>query len=215
MSKIIEERVLIGLPTAPGIAIGDVFLYRHDQPQFTEYCVLEAERPREVERFRRALIDTRRQIHNLRDHLALGAGETAARIFDAQQLILEDVEFLGVIEEGIFSDGLNAEAVVQRTAQLYKERLMALEGRLFHQRAQDVVDIGLRIIKNLLGLGDGPSLPIEKPSVLVADDLLPSDVVHLMRENVQAVATDLGAAASHTAILTKSLEVPAVVGLRD
>jgi len=64
-------------------------------------------------------------------------------------------------------------------------------------------------------LGDGPSLPIEKPSVLVADDLLPSDVVHLMRENVQAVATDLGAAASHTAILTKSLEVPAVVGLRD
>ncbi len=215
MKKINTERVLIGLPTAPGIAIGEVFLYRHDQPQFSEYMVPEADRPREIERFKIALANTRKQISSLREHLSIGAGETAARIFDAQQLILEDVEFLGTIESEIMNTGLNAETITFRTAQEYKDKLMALEGQIFHQRAQDIMDIGLRIIKNLLGLGDGPTLSIERPYILVADDLLPSDVVHLIRENVQAVATDLGAAASHTAILTKSLEVPAVVGLRE
>jgi len=210
-----QERILLGVPTAPGVAIGEVFLYRHDVPQFREFRIPPEGRERELSRFRQALHETKRQICDLRERLAGLAGETAARIFDAQLLILEDVEMIEQIETGIDKSGANAEALVSRVTEDYREKLAKLEGSIFHQRAQDVVDIGLRIVKNLLGLSEATIGPIDRPHILVADDLLPSDVIHMMRENVVAVATDLGGAASHTAILTKSLEVPAVVGLRE
>ncbi len=215
MSSPPQERVFHGVPTAPGVAIGEVFLYRHDVPQFREFRIPPEGRERELARFRQALQETKRQLTDLRDRLAVQAGETAARIFDAQLLILEDVEMLGRIESGINKSGVNAEVLVSRVTEEYRDKLAKLEGSFFHQRAQDVVDIGLRIVKNLLGLSDASIGPIDRPHILVADDLLPSDVIHLMRENVVAVATDLGGAASHTAILTKSLEVPAVVGLKE
>jgi len=210
-----QEKTLLGLPTAPGVAIGEVYLYRHDLPQFREVSILPELRRREVDRFRLALGETRNQLTDLRDRLATQAGETAARIFDAQLLILEDVEFLGKVEAGVTERGVNAEPIVAEVAEGFRSRLAALEGTVFHQRAQDVADIGQRIIRNLLGHEGAPSAPLDRPCILVADDLLPSDVVHLLRENVLAVATDLGGAASHTAILTKSLEVPAVVGLKE
>ncbi len=215
MSEPPQERIFYGVPTAPGVAIGVVFLYRHDIPQFREFRIPPEGRERELARFRQALLETRRQLTDLRDRLAVQAGETAARIFDAQLLILEDVEMLGQIETGINKSGTNAEVLVSRVTEGFRDKLSKLEGSFFHQRAQDVVDIGLRIVKNLLGLSEATIGPIDRPHILVADDLLPSDVIHLMRENVVAVATDLGGAASHTAILTKSLEVPAVVGLRE
>ncbi len=215
MSEPPQERILLGVPTAPGVAIGEVFLYRHDVPQFREFRIPPEGRERELSRFRQALHETKRQICDLRERLAGLAGETAARIFDAQLLILEDVEMIEQIETGIDKSGANAEALVSRVTEDYREKLAKLEGSIFHQRAQDVVDIGLRIVKNLLGLSEATIGPIDRPHILVADDLLPSDVIHMMRENVVAVATDLGGAASHTAILTKSLEVPAVVGLRE
>lgn len=208
------ETTLIGSPTAPGIAIGEVFLYHHDTPSYRVASVAADDVDRELKRLREALALTRRQITALRDRFAGQAGETAARIFDAQVLICDDVEFIGQMEGIISGELLNAEPVVEQVAAEWRDRLAALEGTLFHQRAQDVVDIGRRIIRNLLGRGDGLLFPVETPCIIVADDLLPSDVIHLMRENVLAVATDLGGAASHTAILTKTLEVPAVIGLK-
>lgn len=215
MSDPLKERTILGVPTAPGVAIGEVFLYRHDVPQFREFRIPIEGRERELARFRQGLLETRRHLTDLRDRLAGQAGETAARIFDAQMLILEDVEMIGQIEEGILNSGINAEVLVTRVTEEYRQKLAKLEGSFFHQRAQDVADIGLRIVKNLLGLSEASIGPLDRPHILVADDLLPSDVIHLMRENVVAVATDLGGAASHTAILTKSLEVPAVVGLKE
>lgn len=203
------------MPTAPGVAIGEVFLYRHDVPQFREFRIPPEGRERELARLRQAMVETRRQLSELRERLAGQAGETAARIFDAQLLILEDVEMIGRIESGIQTSGANAESLVSKITTEYRDKLAKLEGSFFHQRAQDVVDIGIRIVKNLLGLSEASVGPLDRPHILVADDLMPSDVIHLMRENIVAVATDLGGAASHTAILTKSLEVPAVVGLKD
>jgi len=209
------QRTLIGSPTAPGLAIGKTLLYRHDSPDVAPRRLEPEATGREIDRFRRALVLARRQVAGLREQLSREAGESAAYIFDAQQMIIDDVEFVGEIESRIRSEAMSAEWVVESSAMKWRERLLAVEGARFHQRAQDVTDIGRRIVLNLLGQGDGRSLPTDGPAILVADDLLPSDVVHLLKSNVIGVAIDLGGAASHTAILTKALEVPAVVGLKD
>ena len=209
------ERVIIGIPAAPGIAIGEAHVFRHDEPEFQESFILESHRHREVVRFRESLALTQRQLSALRDRLAREVGDAVARIFDAQIAILDDEEFTQFVRSGIMVGGANAEAEVRRAARSFRDRFEALDEELFRQRAQDISDVARRLIKNLLGHGDVTLGPVEYPGILVADNLLPSDVVHLLRRNVLAVATDLGEAASHTAILTRSLEVPAVVGLKE
>ncbi|MDP8238000.1 MAG: phosphoenolpyruvate--protein phosphotransferase [Candidatus Hatepunaea meridiana] len=209
------EIQLSGVPAAPGIAIGEVFLFRHDEPEFQQYCVVESFRGAELDRFEESLSETRRQLSTLRNRMSKLVGDAIARIFDAQAVILDDVEFISTIRNAISQEGLNAEAVVHRTANSFQEAFNNLDDEVFRGKAQDVHDVGCRIIRNLLGKGDSAIGPLDRPAILVTDDLLPSDVVHLLRKNVQAVAADLGGAASHTAILTRSLEVPSVVGLKD
>ena len=210
------EIILTGVPAAPGIAIGEVFLLRHDLPEFVEYSIDDSLRERELARFEETVVETRRQLAALRDRMSRMVGDSVARIFDAHVAILDDVEFTGSIRDSIAGDGLNAEAVVHHTAEKFFESFSALDDEVFRGKAHDVRDVGRRIVRNLLGKGDGTKVgPLDKPAVLVTDDLLPSDIIHLLRENVQAVATDLGGSASHTAILTRSLEVPSVVGLNE
>ncbi|MFH0764927.1 MAG: phosphoenolpyruvate--protein phosphotransferase [Calditrichota bacterium] len=209
------EHILMGIPAAPGIAIGEVFRYCHDAPVYREYCVLPQERPHESDRFEKALETSRRQLVSIHDQMVLLAGDTIARIFEVQNAFLEDEDLVGVIRATIVESGLNAEAAVHSAIEQWASRYDDLEGESFRQRAQDVRDVGLRVIKNLLGTLEGAIKPPDRPVILVADDLLPSDVFHLINKNIQAVVTDLGGAASHTAILTRALEVPAVVGLRS
>jgi len=210
-----SEQVLTGIPTAPGIAIGEVFLFRHDEPTFREFCVLQDARDKEIARFEEAVEDTRRQIIALHDRLAGQTTNAIAEIFEVQAAFLDDEMYTGEIRRLIIEKGVNAEAAVQKTTDKLHETLAALEVEQFRQRTRDIQDVGQRIIRNLLGAVHGALEPLERSAILVADDLLPSDVIHLLDEHIQAVATDLGGATSHTAILTRSLEVPAVVGLRN
>ncbi|NQT34525.1 phosphoenolpyruvate--protein phosphotransferase [bacterium] len=209
------EKTLTGIPAAPGIAIGEVFLFKHDEPEFREYPVTKTMLESEIERFEESLKQTRRQLTALRNRMAKLVGEAVARIFEAQSAMLDDIEFTGMIRRGIRKDGLNAEAIVHRTAHSFHDAFAAMDDEVFRCKAQDVRDVGHRIVKNLLGKGDVTIGPLEHPAVIVTDDLLPSDVIHLLRQNIQAVAADLGGSTSHTAILTRSLEVPSVVGLRE
>ena len=208
------EQILTGVASAPGIAIGELFLYLRDEPDIKRYCVIESQREQEISRLEEAIAKSRRQLIGLCDHLRNLIGETSARIFEAQAVILQDVEMIGEIRTIIMREGLNAESVVKDGTERWYEKMFSLEGELFRQRAQDIRDVGRRLIKNLLGSGEGMIGPIEHPAVLVADDLMPSDVIHMVQGKVLGVATDLGGATSHTAILTRSLEVPAVVGLK-
>lgn len=208
------ETTLTGLPTSPGIAIGEVYLYRHDAPTFREFPILDKHIEREINRFDDAHQATIIQLQHLCDQLAVQVGDAVARIFEAQNAILEDGDYSGDIRDSIRQNKMNAEASVNRITEKWWDKLSSLEGELFRQRAHDVRDVGLRIIKNLLGASDFAMELPRRTSILVSDDLLPSDVVHLLEDKVQAVATDLGGTTSHTAILTRALEVPAVVGLK-
>ncbi len=210
-----SELILTGVPAAPGIAIGEVYLYRHDEPEFREYCILESRREGEVERFDDALDVTRRQLYALQNRMAKLVGDAVARIFDAQTAILEDPEFIDVVRAEIMKEGTNAESSIHRLAHRFHDMFAELGDEVFRGKAQDVLDVGHRLVKNLMGKGESTIGPLERPAILATDDLLPSDVIHLLRKNVQAVAAELGGATSHTAILTRSLEVPSVVGVKN
>lgn len=210
-----SEKTIIGIPTAPGIAIGEVFILRHDIPEFREHYIPEEKRDYEIIRLEESLIKTGRQLDALRIRMAHLVGDSIARIFDAQAAILEDIEFKNPIYKSISEDGLNAESAVNKTAEKLFDALQSTGDEIFRAKAQDINDIARRLVKNLLGKSESAIGPLKRPAILVTDNLLPSDVIHLLRENVQAVASDLGGTASHTAILTRSLEVPSIVGLKD
>lgn len=210
-----REILLTGIPTTPGIAIGEVFLYSRKTPQFIEKQVESKLRDTEISRFEEAVKKSQLQLRSIHKRLAAQAGETVADIFNMQILVLGDEVFLGEVRNSIRNDGINAEVAVQNTVNRWYDDYVKFEKEEFRQKAQDLLDIRRRLLSNLLGTGDVSIGPFDNPAVLVADDLLPSDVIHLLHKNVLAVATDLGGATSHTAILTRSLQVPAIVGLKE
>ncbi len=209
-----SEKILIGIPTSPGIAIGDAFLFRHDEPEFREFCVLPEGRDDEIARLEAAVQASRRQLVVLKEYMSHQAGEKVAQIFEVQAALLDDEMLIDEVRHLIRIDGTNAEAAVQRTTDALKRSFTSIEEESIRQQAQDIHDVGRRIIQNLLGDAQGAFKPITERMILVADNLLPSDAAHLLEDHIHAVATDQGGAASHTAILTRALEVPAVVGLK-
>jgi len=211
----LAEKILTGVPSAPGIAIGNVSIYRHDIPNYREFHVPEDERTCELTRLEEAIEDTRTQLLTLKSRLVDQTSETVAQIFEAQSVFLDDEMYIGEIKRRISDDGINAESAVFKVTEMMKEALAGLEGEQFQQPQNDIKDVGQRIIRNLLGVVRGAGERLKEPSILIADDLLPSDIVRLINDQVLAVATDLGGATSHTAILARSLHVPAVVGLKD
>ncbi len=191
-----------------------MFLYRQFDPALSNQIVAENEREHEITQLKATIRETHQQLKTLRNRIAMQVGESIARIFDSQTAILDDNEFIGSILARIQRDGLTADAAIFKTAEAFNESFSALDEDLFKDRAIDVRDVARRMIRNILGKTEKITSQLDKPAILVTDDLLPSDVIHLLRDNVQAVATDMGGAASHTAILTRSLEIPSVLGLR-
>ncbi len=210
-----NERLLKGIQTSPGIALGEVFLFLHSKPVFNESVLLPKHRDAELARFESALIDTREQLLAMKNYLSNQAGEDVADIFEVQAFLLDDEMFVDQVRSSIRETGLNAEATVLQITETLRDSFASLEDERLRRQAQDIQDVGLRIIRCLLGSTDSEFKPLEKPVILVADDLLPSDAIHLLDNNIIAVATDFGGGTSHTAILTRALQVPAVVGLKN
>ncbi len=208
-----QEKVIIGIPAAPGIAIGKLFVFRHDDPVIIVSSIHKLRIDKEISRFNKAVDKSHSQLTKLYRQMVNQVGDAAARIFEAQTVMLKDELFTGEIRNSIAKDQINAEATVKRVSDRWEETISSLDGDLFRQKAQDIHDVGLRLIKNLLGTTDHAIGPLTEPAILVADNLMPSDIARLVHGNVLAVATDVGSATSHTVILTRSLQVPAVVGL--
>jgi len=207
------EQILNGVPVAPGIAIGDVFIYRHDKPQFRRIKLEPKQIASELKRLEYCVRDSKRQLKSLRKGIEDQAGETVALIFEAQAAILDDSMYIDEIKGVIAREKINAEYATQIVSKRIQEQFEKLDSLSLKQKAHDIQDVGNRLIRCLLGSDHGALEKFDNPAILVADDLLPSDIIHLLNENILAVVTDFGGAASHTAILTRALNVPAIVGL--
>ncbi len=209
------ELTLRGVPASPGIAIGPAFIFSRDRLKVEPRKLTAAQVPREVERFQTALEDTRQDILKTRTKAMKQTGDIVARLFDSHLLILEDVMLVDETLERLKAEKISADWLVFDIMQRTYRSLKSQKGEYFSQRADDIRDVARRLVFNLQGLKDEYLSDLDKPVVVIAPDLTPSDIIHLDRTHVLGIATNLGGATSHTAILTRSLEVPAVTGLKN
>ena len=210
-----DETMLKGIGVSPGIVISSARVLRSDISQISTRVITSDKIEIELERFRSALQETRKQILHIRKQVAEVLDEEHARIFDAHMLVVEDQLLIDDVEKSITVEKINVEPVLQRIASSYADKLAGLDDEYLSGRATDIRDVTKRIISNLAdGIVENLHT-IDTPCILVSNDLLPSDTAGLDVNKVKAFITDLGSANSHTAIMARALNVPAVVGLRN
>jgi phosphotransferase system enzyme I (PtsI) len=203
------EKVLRGLSAAPGVAVGPAYLLLRGVAKVPKYTITDPEA--EMLRLRSALDATRLQIEALRDQVAGSMGDAEAAIFDAHLLVLEDDLLVGEVEKRVRRRKLNVEHLFSGVADRYIKAFAKIDDDFLRERATDIRDVTGRVLDNLLGLARQGR--VGEASVIAAADLTPSDTASLPADEVLAVVTEGGSRTSHSAIMARALEVPAVVGV--
>ncbi len=204
------ERVLRCIAAAPGVAYGPAYLLLEGMVKVSKYAIEDVKA--EQVRLDAALETTRRQISELRDEVAGRLGDAEAEIFDAHLLVLEDAALVGEVMAMVKSQKLNIEHCFSTVADRYIEIFANLDDDYLRERSSDIRDVTGRILDNLLGV-TSRARKAGEPSIIVAGDLTPSDTASLPAGEVLAIATESGNRTSHSAIMARALEVPAVVGV--
>jgi multiphosphoryl transfer protein len=200
----------VGIPASPGIAIGPVFHYKPTLPEIVAYNVMDV--GAEWARLQRAIVSAQTEIQALHAHAARQVGASEAAIFEAHQLFLQDPSLLEAARAHIFAAQLNAEAAWQQAFDAIAQDYRALSDEYLRARAADVVDVGQRVLRQLLSVAL-PALDLDRPAIIIARDLSPSDTARLDAAKVLGICTELGGATAHSAILARALGIPAVVAL--
>jgi phosphoenolpyruvate-protein phosphotransferase (PTS system enzyme I) len=204
-----------GAGVSPGMACAKIHVVRDDLDDVPRYRIAPSQVPDEIGRFETALIQTRMQILEMQQRIAESIGAKDAAIFDAHLLVVEDRTLIDEVLRKLETDLCNVEWVFQEVATRYAETLNKIDDPYLRERALDIQDVTKRVIRNLQGKAPKTFLALSEPHILVAHNLTPSDTASINRANVLAIATDLGSRTSHAAILARSLNIPAVVGLHD
>ena len=197
-----------GKSVLKGIAIGKIYLYEKQEYVLEQKQVADAEA--EVARFEAAKETAIGQFDDLYEKALAEAGEEQAMIFDVHKMMLDDGDYLDAITGLIRSEKVNAEYAVHTTGEQFAAVFASMDDDYMKARSADVKDISGRVIRILAGIGDG-SIASEEPVILLADDLTPSETVSLDKSKILAFVTRNGSANSHTAILARSMNIPALV----
>jgi phosphotransferase system enzyme I (PtsI) len=209
------EKVLRGLAASPGIAIGEVYVVNRSDPSVAARMIEKSEVDSEVERFRQATEEAKAELLELKQRLQESLGEGHAMFLDAQILVLDDVAVTKDTEDKIRDERKNAESAFYEATQLAIDRLASVGDNYLRERSLDLKDVSRRVLCHLdRACVLSFTLP-QKEVVVVADDLSPSDTAKLHGHPVLGFATQHGGATSHSAIMARALEIPAVVGLRN
>jgi phosphoenolpyruvate-protein phosphotransferase (PTS system enzyme I) len=203
---------LQGIAASNGIAIAKA--YKLVEPDFSfEKRTIEAPAD-EVVRFQSALQTAKAELEQIRDHAGTELGADKAAIFDAHLLVLSDPELISPIEDKINTENVNAEHALKETADMFISMFESMENEYMKERAADIRDVTKRVMAHLLGIQiPNPSM-IAEEVVIVAEDLTPSDTAQLNRQFVKGFTTNIGGRTSHSAIMARSMEIPAVVGTK-
>lgn len=214
MSEILR---LEGIAASPGIIIGPAFKLRREEWVIRKQKISEAEIPIQIQLFEEALIKTRHEILDLQKRISEDMGKDSAQIFEAHLLVLEDRMLIEEVISRLKTENLTVAYIFQEVLKKYIAVFSRIEDDYLRERVSDINDVGKRILRHLLGKeGRGNLLAnLEKRVILVAHDLSPSETAIMHKENICGFVTDVGGKTSHTAIMAKSIEIPAVVGLRQ
>mgnify|MGYP001385454732 CR=1 FL=1 len=201
-----------GIAASSGISIGKAFRLVEPVLSFEEKTVENPDA--EIERFRQAVEKAKNELNILKSQTEKRLGKEQGAIFEAHLLVLSDPEFVGAVEEKIKSERKNAEAVLDETAKGFIHILEKLDNEYMRERTADIRDVTKRLMAYLLDVSvPNPGL-ISEEVIIVAKDLTPSDTAQLDRKFVKGFTTDIGGRTSHSAIMARSLEIPAVVGTK-
>ena len=200
------------VPVASGIAIGRVMLLPGAVPAATDIVIPAGQVNEELARFRAALEETKKQLRELRERLREKLHDSEAGIFDAHLMLAEDKTLISEIERNITEEHFEAESAVNRAVNKIVEAFAEVEDAYLRERAVDIRDIGNRIAGNI-SEAEQQLIAYDEPRIVIASTLTPSETVGMNREHVLGFAVETGSATSHTALLARSLHIPAVVGV--
>ena len=211
-----REVVLNGIAASPGLAMGKAVVFAKRDVRVPFRRIEQSEIEGEIARLHAAVDESKRQLGETRDKVAAEMGESYARIFDAHMMILEDSRTMAEVESKIKS-GFNAEFAFNSVFLKHEKDLWEKGDVYIRDRAGDIRDVRKRVLSNLSGtrkLSQDLS-ELQTDVIVIAHDLSPADTAQMRKERVLAFATDIGGRTSHTAIMARSLEIPAVVGLQN
>ncbi|HQO06228.1 MAG TPA: phosphoenolpyruvate--protein phosphotransferase [Fervidobacterium sp.] len=203
---------LKGSPASEGIGLGRAIVIRESDSEISNTQVTDINT--ELNRFLAAVERAKEEIKEIKETAQRNLGEKNAMIFDAHLLILEDPELLNMVKENI-SKGMNAESALDESAKFFETILSSLEDEYMRERANDIRDVTSRVIKILSHKEEIDLKNIPSCSIVVARELTPSQTAQMNKQNVRGFVTEKGGKTSHTAIIARTYEIPAVVGIDD
>lgn len=203
---------LKGISASNGYAIGRAYELVEPDLSFETLTINKPEA--EVKRFDQALEKAKNELQLIRDKVAKEQDEENAKIFDAHLLVLEDPELVGAIENQINNKSINAEAALVENTDSFITIFEQMDNEYMRERAADIKDVRKRILSHLLEKPLPDISLVQEPTIIVAEDLTPSDTAQINKEFIKGFITDVGGRTSHSAIMARSLEIPAIVGVQ-
>ena len=208
------KSTLQGIAASDGIAIAKVYTLTEPDLSFTKISVEDTDK--EISRLEEALAVSTKEIELIKETALKNLGEEEAQVFEAHLMVLSDPELVGQVKDAITSQKVNAEHALKEVSDMFISIFAGMEDNPYMQeRAADIRDVSKRILANLLGVKIPSPATIKDEVVVVAGDLTPSDTAQLNRQYVKAFVTDIGGRTSHSAIMARSLEIPAIVGTKE
>lgn len=205
---------LQGIAASDGIAIAKV--YTLTEPDLIVTKVTAEDSEKEVSRLDDALAASIKDVELIKETALKNLGEEEAQVFDAHLMVLSDPELIGQVKDSITSNKVNAESALKEVTDMFISIFAGMEDNPYMQeRAADIRDVSKRVLAHLLGVKIPSPATIKDEVIIVAADLTPSDTAQLNRQYVKAFVTDIGGRTSHSAIMARSLEIPAIVGTKE
>ena len=206
-------RLLDGIAASSGIAIAKAYCLVEPDLTFTEKKIEDVQK--EIERFQSALSVAKGELEAIREIADKELGADEAAIFNAHVLVLNDPELITPIEDKIKTEQVNAEHALKETTDMFITMFEQMDNEYMQERAADIRDVTKRVLSHLLGVKIVNPSTISEEVIIIAEDLTPSDTAQLNRQFVKGFTTDIGGRTSHSAIMARSLEIPAVVGTKE
>lgn len=201
-----------GLGTSPGIGIGRVFLYMEPKLEIKKDSIKDPET--EINRFRVALEKCCNEIEYIKNLTIDKIGKDKAEIFSAHRLMLEDPEFISAVNEKINNENINAEFAISEVVDFYISLFDNIEDEYLRARSEDLKHVTKNLLRELMGIEPTNLMTIKEKSIIVSEDLSPSDIAQINPNIVVGIVTELGGRTSHTSIMARTLGIPAIVGIK-
>lgn len=210
------ETIFRGIPVSTGVCVGKVLLLGQQRAQITRQEIPEADVPRQLERLEQGLLATRQQLHEIQQQVMQAMGAKDASIFEAHVLVLDDPTLLEGVTRMIVEERVTAEWAFHVVAERFAKTLETVADDYLRERVADLRDVAGRVVNNLIGHEEAVDVAhLKEPCIVIAHDLAPSTTARLDKRMVLGFGTDVGGKTSHTAIMARSLRIPAVVGLQQ